>query len=71
MFLFLAQTSTVGLSAARSLTVKEGWHWPGGRVGPGYVLDSEETDDNGSDGDETDNVSRLHVHGGICQFNCP
>ena len=64
MFPFLAQTSAVGHSTARSLTVKEGWHGPGGRVGPGYVSDSEEADDNESDGDELDNVSRLHVHGG-------
>ena len=28
MFLFLAQTSAVGHSTARSLTVKEGWHGP-------------------------------------------
>ena len=59
MFLFLAQTSAVGHSTARSLTIKEGLHRPGGGVGPGYVSDSEE-----SDGDELDNVSRLHVHGG-------
>ena len=66
MFLFLAQTSAVGHSTARSLTVKEGWHGPGGGVGPGYVSDSEEEgDDNESDGDELDNVSRLHVHG-VC-----
>ena len=65
MFLFLAQTSAVGHSTARSLTVKEGWCGPGGGVGPGYVLDSEEEDDNESDGDELDNVSRLHVHG-VC-----
>ena len=65
MFLFLAQTSAVGHSTARSLTVKEGWHRPGGGVGPGYVSDSEEEDDNESDGDELDNVSRLHVHG-VC-----
>ena len=65
MFLFLAQTSAVGHSTARSLTVKEGWRGPGGGVGPGYVSDSEEEDDNESDGDELDNVSRLHVHG-VC-----
>ena len=67
MFLFLAQTSAVGHSTARSLTVKEGWHGPGGGVGPGYVSDSEEEDedDNESDGDELDNVSRLHVQG-VC-----
>ena len=65
MFLFLAQTSAVGHSTARSLTVKEGWRGPGGGLGPGYVSDSEEEDDNKSDGDELDNVSRLHVHG-VC-----
>ena len=65
MFLFLAQTSAVGHSTARSLTVKEGWCGPGGGVGSGYVSDSEEEDDNESDGDELDNMSRLHVHG-VC-----
>ena len=47
MFLILAQSSTVGNATTRSVHVREGWHWPRGGVGLGYVS-PEESNDNGS-----------------------
>ena len=74
MFLILAQSSVVGNATTRSVHVKEGWHRPGGGVGPGYVS-PEESDDNGSvgeeDGEEVQVVYEMNCVSDIAQDVAP